>query len=123
MRFAAHVEAAGQSGSDAARLLRELCAMPAPQRVEVVAYMLAEQFATVLGIPAESIDLDTALPDLGMDSLMAVEMQARVNLALNVDVSALEFGQGGLSSLAARIMPSLLGSAPSPSEAPLGAGV
>ena len=36
-------------------------------------------------------------------------MQARVNLALNVEVSALEFGQGGLSSLAARIMPSLLG--------------
>ena len=28
--------------------------------------MLAEQFAIVLGIPAESIDLETALPDLGM---------------------------------------------------------
>ena len=50
-------------------------------------------------------------------------MQARVNLALNVEVSALEFGQGGLSSLAARIMPSLLGPPASPAEAPLGAGV
>ena len=123
-RFLEHVSAAGNAGSDAARLHSELLALPEAQRIEVVAYMLAEQFAIVLGIPAESIDLDTAMSDLGMDSLMAVEMQARVNLALNVEMSALEFGQGGLSSLAARIMPSLLGSAPDPSEdAPLGAAV
>ena len=122
-RFTEHVSAAGNAGSDAALLQSALLELPEAQRVEVVAYMLAEQFAVVLGIPAESIDLETSLPDLGMDSLMAVEMQARVNLTLNVEVSALEFGQGGLASLAARIMPSLLGSAASPDEAALGAGV
>jgi hypothetical protein len=35
-------------------------------------------------------------------------MQARVNLALDIEVSALEFGRGGgLSSLAGRILPQL----------------
>lgn len=109
-RFHQHVAAAATAGSDSARLTAELLQLPEAQRVEVVAYMLADQLAVVLGIPAESIDLETALPDLGMDSLMAVELQARVNLALAIEVSALEFGRaGGLSGLAARIMPLLTG--------------
>ncbi|HEY5821775.1 MAG TPA: SDR family NAD(P)-dependent oxidoreductase [Propionibacteriaceae bacterium] len=109
-RFAVHVSSAGSAGSDSARLQTELLSLPEAQRLEVVAYMLADQLAVVLGMPAESVDLETALPDLGMDSLMAVEMQARVNLALAIEVSALEFSRsGGLLGLAARIMPTLTG--------------
>ena len=66
--------------------------------------MLAEQVAGVLGIPGESVDCHTPLPELGLDSLLAVELRARVSVALDVEISALELSRsGGLSSLASRL--------------------
>lgn len=104
-RVSVQVQAATADASDASALQVQLMALPEGQRTEVVAYMVADQLAVVLGLPAESIDLDTPLSDLGMDSLMAVEMSARVNMALGVEVSAFEFTRGaGLLGLADRIL-------------------
>jgi hypothetical protein len=78
--------------------------MPAEQRVEALTHMLAEQAAKVLGIPAHSVDWHIPLPELGLDSLMAVELRAQVNVALGLEISALELSRGGgLSSLASRL--------------------
>lgn len=107
-RFAEVVAAAGVGGSQANQLRSELASLPEEQRVEVLGYVLAEQLAEVLGLPAESLDLATPLPDLGLDSLMAVDLGARVSLTLGVEVSALEFSRGlGLSGLARKILPML----------------
>lgn len=104
-RVSIQVQAATADASEASALQVQLMSLPEGQRAEVVAYMVADQLAVVLGLPAESIDLDTPLSDLGMDSLMAVEMSARVNIALGVEVSALEFTRGaGLMALADRIL-------------------
>ena len=66
--------------------------------------MLAEQAAGVLSIPGDSVDRHTPLPDLGLDSLMAVELRARVNVALDVEISAVELSRsGGLASFALRL--------------------
>jgi hypothetical protein len=66
--------------------------------------MLCEQLAAVLGVPGDLVDRDTPLPKLGLDSLMAAELRARVNVALDVDISALELNRSsGLSSLASRL--------------------
>lgn len=102
-KFAGHVNAAkGSSAGDSVRA--QLAAMPVEQRVEVITHMLAEQASRVLGIPADAVDRHTPLPELGLDSLMAVELRAQVNVALDVDISALELSRsGGLSSLASRL--------------------
>jgi acyl carrier protein len=79
--------------------------------------MLAEQVASVLGIPAEAVDLATPLPDLGLDSLLAVELVVRISLNLGVEVSALELSRGsGLAHLAATLLPALTGPAPGPGQ-------
>jgi acyl transferase domain-containing protein/NADPH:quinone reductase-like Zn-dependent oxidoreductase len=124
-RFAEHVRAGGAGDSAAAVLRAELAAMAADQRAEVLTYILAEQLAAVLGIPAETVDVGAPLPDLGPDSLMAVELSARVNVALDLEISALEFSRGGgLSALGVRLADHLEGtaSAPSPGGPPPTAG-
>ena len=109
-RFAEHIAAAGAGGEAGNALREQLLAVPEDQRAEVISLILTDQVATVLGIPAESIDPATPLPDLGMDSLMAVELGARVNVALGLDVSALEFSRGGgLTGLAGRLTVQLTG--------------
>jgi acyl transferase domain-containing protein/NADPH:quinone reductase-like Zn-dependent oxidoreductase/acyl carrier protein len=103
-RFAAHVTAARAGNGAAGGVRAELVAMPTEQRAEVLTYMLAEHAAGVLGIPAEAVDCQTPLPELGLDSLMAVELRARVSIALDVEISPLELTRsGGLSALASRL--------------------
>ena len=103
-RLAAYINAAKGTGAASGSVRAELAAMPGEQRAEVLTGMLVEQLAGVLGIPGDSVDWHTPLPELGLDSLMAVELRARVNVALDVEISALELSRsGGLSSLAARL--------------------
>jgi acyl transferase domain-containing protein/NADPH:quinone reductase-like Zn-dependent oxidoreductase/acyl carrier protein len=103
-RFAEHIKAAKSNNTAAGGVRAELVAMPTEQRAEVLTYMLAEHAAGVLGIPAEAVDCQTPLPELGLDSLMAVELRARVSIALDVEISPLELTRsGGLSALATRL--------------------
>ncbi|MBV8790348.1 MAG: SDR family NAD(P)-dependent oxidoreductase, partial [Mycobacterium sp.] len=103
-RFVEHVKAAKSNNTAAGGVRAELVAMPTDQRAEVLTYMLAEHAAGVLGIPAEAVDCQTPLPELGLDSLMAVELRARVSIALDVEISPLELTRsGGLSALATRL--------------------
>ncbi len=103
-RFAGHVNAAKGTRAAGDSVRAQLAATAVEQRVEVITHMLAGQASRVLGIPADAVDWHTPLPELGLDSLMAVELRAQVNVALDVDISALELSRsGGLSSLASRL--------------------
>lgn len=103
-RFAGFVNAARGASADSGSMRTQLAAMSVEQRVEALSRTLAEQAAGVLGIPVDSVDPRTPLPELGLDSLMAVELRARINVALDVEISALELSRsGGLSSLASRL--------------------
>jgi acyl carrier protein len=109
-RFAAHVKAAKDTGEASGSVRAELASMSAEERVEVITQLLTEQVASVLGIPGDLVERDTPLPELGLDSLMAVELRTRVNVALEVEISALELNRGGgLSSLASRLADQLAG--------------
>ncbi|MGA9874120.1 MAG: SDR family NAD(P)-dependent oxidoreductase, partial [Rhodococcus sp. (in: high G+C Gram-positive bacteria)] len=69
-RFAAHIAAASTGGSGFSALQAEVLALPEDQRADVLTFVLAEQLALVMGVDAESVDVQTPLPELGLDSLM-----------------------------------------------------
>lgn len=104
-RFSELVKAARAGSQAGNEVMAQLAALPAEERVAALSALLAGHIASVMGIPAESVDLQTPLPELGMDSLMAVELNLRVTTALGVEVPALEFTRGGgLNALAARLL-------------------
>ncbi len=92
-RTASAIAAAAEADSAEDRLRAALVALDEGKRAEVVAYMLAEQLAVVMGVSAESIDIDVPVTDLGLDSLMAVEFGARTSQALGVQLTALPLGR------------------------------
>jgi acyl transferase domain-containing protein/NADPH:quinone reductase-like Zn-dependent oxidoreductase len=104
IRFAQHVTEAGKEGVGAESLRGELLAMPVDERAEVLAFILAEHAAQVLGIAAAAIDRNTPLPELGLDSLLSVELTARLTGTLGIELSALQFSRGaGLSAIARHV--------------------
>ncbi|MCC3329560.1 type I polyketide synthase [Nocardia abscessus] len=102
-RFADQVAAAGGGAAGAGALRAEILQLGLEQRGEVVAYLLAEQLAAVLGVDAETVDLNTPLPELGMDSLMGMEFGARVVQVLGTQLSVLAVIGLTLRGLGARI--------------------
>jgi acyl carrier protein len=108
-RFADHVKAAKAVDDASGSVRAELASMSPEERAEAVTQMLCEQLAAVLGVPADSVDRDAALTELGLDSLMAAELRTRVNVALDVRISAMELNRGGgVASLAARLADQLV---------------
>nr|WP_296778300.1 type I polyketide synthase [Rhodococcus sp. (in: high G+C Gram-positive bacteria)] len=103
-RFAAHIAAASTGGSGISALHAEILALPEDQRADVLTFILAEQLALVMGVDAEAVDVQTPLPELGLDSLMAVEFAARVGKTVGLELSVLEFGRGhGLAAIGAKL--------------------
>ena len=102
-RFASHIKALKLADEAGGSLRAELASMSAQERAEAVTQLLIEQLAAVLTVPADMIDPNTPLPELGLDSLLAAEFRTRVNVALDVQVSALEVNRGAVSSLASRL--------------------
>jgi hypothetical protein len=101
-RFAGHVTLRVRGRRRPVRA--QLPPVAVEQQVEVLTDMLTEQAAGVLCSPADSVDRHTPFPELGLDSLMAFKLRAQVNVALDVNISALELSRsGGLSSLASRL--------------------
>jgi acyl transferase domain-containing protein/NADPH:quinone reductase-like Zn-dependent oxidoreductase/acyl carrier protein len=111
-RFAEHVKAAKAADDASGSVRAELASMSPEERAEAVTGMLCEQLAAVLGVPADSVDRDAPLTELGLDSLMAAELRTRVNVALDVQISAMELNRGGgVASLAARLADQLVAAA------------
>jgi acyl transferase domain-containing protein/NADPH:quinone reductase-like Zn-dependent oxidoreductase len=92
LRFAHLTGKRGGGGNDS--LADSLRHMPAEERFAIVELMLAEQVAHTLRIPAERIDVKRPLTDMGIDSLMTVELQIAINMTFGVELSALELTRG-----------------------------
>jgi acyl carrier protein len=111
-RVAELIAAASEGDSAAARLRGEIGALEEGQRATVVGYLLAEQLAEVMGVASDSIDLTVPLPELGLDSLMAVEFGALVTKTLGVEMNSMQVGRSfSLAQAGARIAEIIVGSA------------
>ncbi|MEC3919766.1 type I polyketide synthase [Nocardia sp. CDC160] len=92
-RLSALVASSVRDSSELARLQAELRALEESKRGPAVARMLADQLAVVMGVPPESVDLNVPVPELGIDSLMAVEFGARVAKQLGIELMSLQLGR------------------------------
>ncbi|MTE15996.1 SDR family NAD(P)-dependent oxidoreductase [Nocardia aurantiaca] len=111
-RTAERIAAAVQDNSAASQLVAALRELDEQKRADVVAHMLAEQLAVVMGVDADSIDLTVPVPELGLDSLMAVEFGALVSKTLGVDLMSMKVGRSfTLQQAGARAAELLVGGA------------
>ncbi|HWI07824.1 MAG TPA: SDR family NAD(P)-dependent oxidoreductase, partial [Solirubrobacteraceae bacterium] len=87
---AAAAAAAPQRPSDAREASHELRARlraaPPDERAALVEDYLRETTAVVLETSAERVEVDRPLPDMGIDSLMAVELRTAIRADLGVEV-------------------------------------
>lgn len=100
----------------------QLHALPEEEREKTVLDFLARQLGSVLGLDEGSIDFDTGLTRMGLDSLMAVELRTKIHLQLRVAVPVITLLQGAtLRQLARLVLDDLASSeAPEVTETDLG---
>lgn len=99
-----HLTGKGATGSESA-LKAELASMSIPEREEMAMLMLTEALSGPLKMVAERIDPERSLSDLGVDSLMAVEVQIAISSVFSVEFSTLELMRGNtVSLLATRVL-------------------
>jgi myxalamid-type polyketide synthase MxaD len=79
-------------GADKTRITL-LAAQPA-ERLALLQSHLRELVARVLGLPASKLDVQQPLSNLGLDSLMAVELKNRIAVDLGVNVPLVTFLSG-----------------------------
>jgi acyl transferase domain-containing protein/NADPH:quinone reductase-like Zn-dependent oxidoreductase/acyl carrier protein len=81
----------------------------AEQAREVVSALLVEEVANILKMSPDRVDPARPLADLGMDSLMAVELRMSLEQRVGVSLPLLSLSDGAtLSSMAARVVRSLV---------------
>ncbi|MBB3061498.1 type I polyketide synthase [Microbulbifer rhizosphaerae] len=89
-RFREVLADVGSGGTDIYQNLRQDLAGTDPGvRQTIVGELIRDAFAPVLRLPAEEIPLHSEFSDLGIDSLMAAELQGLLKKILGMDVSIL----------------------------------
>ncbi|HWA54324.1 MAG TPA: SDR family NAD(P)-dependent oxidoreductase, partial [Solirubrobacterales bacterium] len=104
---------AGAGGAGKGALARRLREAPAPARERLVQDFVRAEVAAILGhASAEEIGLTDAFKDLGFDSLAAVELRNRLNLASGLQLPAtVIFDYPDVAALAGKILAEATGRA------------
>lgn len=110
---------APSSGTSAPGSLLALRAAPPQQRLALARLYLAEVIGAALRLAPVELTDDVALPALGLDSIMAIEIRNRLQGEAGLTVSIIELLQGAtVQTLAQRLAESLDGSAQVQPSAP-----
>jgi NAD(P)-dependent dehydrogenase (short-subunit alcohol dehydrogenase family)/acyl carrier protein len=110
---------AGHPGEKRSTLL----AAESPERHQLLRSYLIELVARVLGLSASKLDVQQPLSNLGLDSLMAVELKNRIAVDLGVNVPMVTFLSGPSIEQAAAQLLHLLTSETSTPSGPLASAV
>ncbi len=95
-RFTSLIQATlqGENGSDQATP-RDVVLTAAPaERLRVLETCVTEHVARVLGMSPTAVDAERALTEMGLDSLMAVELKSRMEHALGLTLPIVELLRG-----------------------------
>jgi acyl transferase domain-containing protein/acyl carrier protein len=91
----ANEEAAGPSqGADSGEKRSAILDAAPADRPQLLQSYVTEQVARVLGLSPSQLDIQQPLTNLGLDSLMAVELKNRISADLGVNVPMVKFLQG-----------------------------
>jgi NADPH:quinone reductase-like Zn-dependent oxidoreductase/acyl carrier protein len=101
----------GEVGTAEDGLLHRLRQLPADKRGNVIAKAMTDLIAETLQLPSEEIDHSRSLLNMGVDSLMAIELQTAIEQRIGVRVSALELMKGTSLAQLVRHMSTHIGSA------------
>jgi thioester reductase-like protein len=85
---------AADKRSPQASLRERLQSATEPARREIISAALREAISKALGIPPLKIDADVPLTSMGLESLMAIDLNTRLKRELGVDVSVLKLLRG-----------------------------
>jgi acyl carrier protein len=112
-----------QTDEDAAeatiRIKERLQEAKTEERHDIVESYIREQVAKVLGTSASRLELDRPLNDLGLDSLMAVELKNRIEADVQLSLSAGRLVQGPtIQEIAADVLELLAAPARTGAEPP-----
>jgi acyl carrier protein len=93
----AYVVGAKSAGKNAGaeKIRAALMSVEPGERAEMLALMVVELVAETMHKPANKIDINEPLSDMGIDSLMAVEMQLGLSTNFGVDIPVLELVRSG----------------------------
>jgi short-subunit dehydrogenase/acyl carrier protein len=93
------------------QLREEVLALPRDEAVALVAETLQAQIARILHMTPDRIALDKSVLDMGMDSLMGMELGLAVEEAFDVKLSVMAIAEGAtVTTLAGRIVDSIVAS-------------
>jgi len=108
-RNASSRKVAADQPSKQVELLRELTQASAKERFDLVFTFLQKHVTRVLGINAgDQLDPNESLAEMGLDSLMGIELKSRIGTELGVDIPLPKFARAtNLSRLAALIVEQL----------------
>lgn len=108
----------GDARDGGTQLREEVLALPRDEAIALVARTLQAQIARILHMTPDRIALDKSVLDMGMDSLMGMELGLAVEEAFEVKLSVMAIAEGAsVTTLAGRIVDSIGASADAGSDA------
>jgi len=107
-RLSLVVGAAGSEAASGVDIQKRLQSLPPDERKPFLVMWIREHFARVLATSADQIDPDRPLLELGLDSLMGVELSGVMGRELQISLSVMEVIQSGsIGNMANRILQAL----------------
>jgi amino acid adenylation domain-containing protein len=111
-------ERAGDADRAGGALIERLCAAAPAARLSILESSIRERVAHILGTTADRIDGERRLTDMGLDSLMAVELTTSIKLELGVQLGVAGILQGRSCGDVATAVLDRLDLSPAPSPSP-----
>jgi NAD(P)-dependent dehydrogenase (short-subunit alcohol dehydrogenase family) len=99
-----------RQSADAMAILEKLRALPAGEVTEALLEIVVEEIARVLRLPPKEIDRHRPLAEIGMDSLMMLELRTTVETALQIELPMMSLSSGITpADVARRVAPLITG--------------
>ncbi len=107
-----HLGDAGDTTGGAEDILAELIGKTEEEASDIILNVIIHQISAITGSSPDRISPKQSLFDLGIDSLMALELTMELERKLGVELSSMSIiGSGNISVLAAKVVGMLMGDA------------